>query len=85
MVTPKSHTSLLFLVSGVFLLYLVIMGISLAAFSLDRFFTSQLRNSHATLFTFIKLQEITEEEGKDLLNACSSLPQPSFLQRQRNT
>ena len=54
-VTLQSHTSLLLLVSSVFMLSLVVMAASLAAFCLGGFFTSQLRNSHATLFTFIKL------------------------------
>ena len=53
--TLQSHTSLLLLVSSVFMLSLVVMASCGNAFCLGGSFTSQLRNSHAILFTFIKL------------------------------
>lgn len=76
-VTCKPLTYLLLRVSSVFRLFLIIIFCP-AAFFLDRFFISQLKNPHGRIIIIIEWSlkiGIPEEGGKDLFSDCSS-PRP---------
>lgn len=63
-------------VSSVFILSLVIVAMSLAAFSLHRCFTGQWKNLHGGIFTFTELEEITEELQEASISSSLDLPSP---------